>query len=92
MNIKVLLKSNLPKIHGKLIELNFPVEFFVSQSISSLFSQYFLTDFFLRLMDIIIFEARLKTNEDDKVLFSSITIVQLYEISLWNFTDFIRNE
>ena len=87
-----MLKSKLSRIHDKFIELNFPVEYFISQSISTLFSDYFLTDLFLRLMDIIIFYAALKTNEDDKVKNSLLIIAGLYKISLCHSINLIRNE
>lgn len=55
-------------IIDKLQELNFPIEFFLSKMIMNLFSSSFETNFFLRIMDIIIFEASVKTGEyEDKV-------------------------
>ena len=70
-----MLESNFPKIHDKFIELNFPVEYFISHSIPALNSEHFLTELFLRLMDILIFTSALKTVEDDKVFVFNISMI-----------------
>jgi len=61
------MQRHFVNIINQLIVLNFPIEFFLSKMITSLFSTSFEADFFLRIMDIIIFDATIKTNEHDKV-------------------------
>lgn len=50
-----------------LIELNFPIEFFLSRLINNLYSVSFETEFFLRIMDVIIFDNSTISSEYDKV-------------------------
>jgi hypothetical protein len=54
-------------IVNQLIELNFPIEFFLSKIINNLYSENFETDFFLRIMDVIIFDSTIIASEYDKV-------------------------
>ena len=63
------MECNLPEIYNKFVELNFPIEIFLSKSVSTIYSDYFQTDLFLRIMDIILFEAALETDNYDKVYF-----------------------
>jgi hypothetical protein len=60
------LECNLPEIYNKFVELNFPIEIFLSHSISTIYSDYFQTDLFLRIMDVILFESALETDNVDK--------------------------
>jgi len=65
--LKLILECNIKPVFNKFHELNFPIEFFIMNNISSLFSDTLHSDLFLRLMDIIIFESTFKTNNSDKV-------------------------
>jgi hypothetical protein len=61
------MQHHLKNIYNKFIELNFPIEFFIDKLIPTLFADYLQTELFLRVLDIIIFEAALKNNTDDRV-------------------------
>jgi len=61
------MQKHFKVLINDLIKLNFPIEFFLSNMITSFFSTSFETDLFLRIMDIIIFYATIKASEFDKV-------------------------
>jgi hypothetical protein len=73
----------LKSIYNKFTELNFPIEFFIDRLIPTLFADYLQTELFLRVLDVIIFEASLKGNKDDRVnLF--LILVSLLESNLYH--------
>lgn len=61
------MERYLRSIVNQLRKLNFPIEFFFSKMITSLYSTSFETDLFLRIMDVIIFDATIKTQGHDRV-------------------------
>ena len=61
------MENHYKSIVAQLIELNFPIEFFLARLINNLFSESFETDFFLRIMDVIIFDSTIISSEYDKV-------------------------
>ena len=66
MVTKLILKHHLKSINNKFISINFPIDYFVFESISCLFSNSLQTDCFLRVLDIIIFESSIIVTESDK--------------------------
>jgi hypothetical protein len=69
------MEAHTKNIYNKFTELNFPIEYFLDKLIPSLFADYLQTELFLRLLDIIIFEASLKLDKVDRVLL--FNLVQL---------------
>lgn len=63
------MDNHYKNIINQLIELNFPIEFFLSNLINNLYSVSFETDFFLRIMDVIIFDSSIIASEYDKVIY-----------------------
>jgi hypothetical protein len=61
------MQHHLRNIYNKFIELNFPIEFFIDKIIPTLFADYLQTELFLRVLDIIVFESSLKSQNDDRV-------------------------
>jgi hypothetical protein len=70
------MENHHKNIYNKFVELNFPLEFFFAKLIPTLYSDYFQTELFLKLMDIIIFEAALKMNNNDRVKYYLILILK----------------
>ena len=56
-------------LYHKFNDLNFPIEYFLDKLIPTLFADYLQTELFLRLLDIIVFEASLKLNTVDRVYY-----------------------
>ena len=54
---KLILEKFQPEIYEKFISLNFPLEFFLSKYLSSLYANYFEDELMMRIFDIIIFES-----------------------------------
>ena len=54
---KLILEKFQPEIYKKFISLNFPIEFFLSKDLSSLYANYFEDELMMRIFDIIIFES-----------------------------------
>lgn len=72
------METHLKHLYTKMIiELNFPLEFFIAKLIPTLYSDLFQTELFLRLMDVIIFEAAMKTNEVDRVIYIYLSIISM---------------
>jgi hypothetical protein len=65
LTTRLLMENNLKPLYSKFMELSFPIEYFLDNLISSFFTDIFQTELFLRLLDIIIFEAALVTNSSD---------------------------
>jgi len=63
---KLIMQNHHIKIYNKFAELDFPIEFFIAKLIPTLYCDFLQTELFLRLLDIIIFEASLKTNSSDR--------------------------
>jgi hypothetical protein len=63
------MQHHMKNIYNKFTELNFPIEFFIDKLVPTLFADYLQTELFLRVLDIIIFEAALKNTTDDRVIY-----------------------
>ena len=61
------MDNHYKSIVNQFLELNFPIEFFLSKLINNLYSENFETDFFLRIMDVIIFDSSIIASAYDKV-------------------------
>ena len=61
------MDNHYKSIVNQFLELNFPIEFFLSKLINNLYSENFETDFFLRIMDVIIFDSSIIASTYDKV-------------------------
>lgn len=71
--INLILQDHLSDINSKIQSLNFPIDFFIADKITSFFSNHLESDLFLRLMDILLFESSFKLNEYDS--FDTIRII-----------------
>ena len=54
---KLILECHYKDIYDKFLSLNYPIEFFISQNINSLFSNYFPRSLTLNMFDILIYES-----------------------------------
>ena len=54
---KLILEQHQKKIYEKFLSLNFPLEFFISKHLSSLYTDYFEDELMMRIFDILIFES-----------------------------------
>ena len=64
---KLILETHQRKIYEKFISLNFPPEFFFSQHLSTLYTDYFNHKLMLRILDILIYESSFKILNNDKL-------------------------
>lgn len=85
---KLIMEQHLKPIFDKIVSLNFPIEYFISNSISALYSDILQTELFERLLDAIFLESSSKTSKLDKYDYLRftcaipITIMQLNSNSL----------
>ena len=54
---KLILEIHQKKIYEKFQSLNFPIEYFISKHLSSLYADYFEEELMMRIFDILIFES-----------------------------------
>ena len=81
---KLILEQYFKEIYDKFISLNFPIEFFISRHLSTLFTDYFNDELMMRILDIIIFESSFKGKFNDKLHYLRILCsipITLFELS-----------
>ena len=81
---KLILEEYFKKLFDKFISLNFPIEFFISSHLSTLFTDYFNDELMMRIFDIIIFESSFKGKFKDKLHYLRILCsipITLFELS-----------
>ena len=64
---KLILECHDKEIYNKFISLNFPPDYFFSQHLSTLYTDYFKGELMMRIFDILIFESAYKENYGDKL-------------------------
>ena len=64
---KLILETHQKEIFNKFISLNFPVEYFFSQHLSTLYTDYFNHELIIRILDILIYESSFKNLNNDKL-------------------------
>ena len=69
---KLILETHEKEIYNKFLSLNFPIEFFFSKHLSSLYSDYFGDELMMRIFDIIIFESSFQGLYGDKLQYLRI--------------------
>ena len=69
---KLILEIHEKEIYNKFISLNFPIEFFLSKHLSSLYSDYFGDELMMRIFDILIFESSFQGLFCDKLQYLRI--------------------
>ena len=69
---KLILETHQKEIYNKFISLNFPPEFFLSQHLSTLYTDYFNEELMMRIFDILIFECSFKNINNDKLQYLRI--------------------
>ena len=69
---KLILEIHEKEIYNKFISLNFPIEFFLSKHLSSLYSDYFGDELMMRILDILIFESSFQGLYCDKLQYLRI--------------------
>ena len=81
---KLILEEYYKEIFEKFKSLNFPIEFFISRHLSTLFTDYFYGELMMRIFDIIIFESSFKGKFKDKLHYLRILCsipITLFELS-----------
>ena len=81
---KLILENHQNEIYNKFISLNFPIEFFLSRHLSSLYSDYFGDELMMRIFDIIIFESSFQGLYGDNLQYLRILCaipITLFELS-----------
>ena len=81
---KLILEQYFKEIYDKFISLNFPIEFFISRHLSTLFTDYFNGELMMRIFDIIIFESSFKGKFKDNLHYLRILCsipITLFELS-----------
>ena len=81
---KLILERHIKQIYDKFITLNFPPEFFLSQHLSTLYTDYFKDEFMMRIFDILIFESAFQGLYGDKLQYLRILCaipITLFELS-----------
>ena len=84
---KLILEEHFEEIFDKFKSLNFPIEFFISRHLSTLFTDYFNDELMMRIFDIIIFESSFKGKFNDKLHYLRILCsipITLLELSKKN--------
>ena len=64
---KLILERHQKEIYKKFISLNFPIEFFFSRHLSTLYTDYFNHELMMRILDILIFESSYKNINKDRL-------------------------
>ena len=64
--IKLILQNHMKEINNKFASINFPIEYFITDLLTNFYCDYFQTELFLRIMDIIVLHCSIKTNKDAK--------------------------
>ena len=54
---RLIIENHYNELYNKFLSLNYPIEYFVSKNIGSLFSDYFARSLTLNLLDILIYES-----------------------------------
>ena len=81
---KLILENHQKEIYNKFISLNFPLEFFLSRQLSTLYTDYFQDELMMRIFDILIFESSFQGLYGDKLQYLRILCaipITLFEIS-----------
>ena len=81
---KLILETHHKKIYDKFLSLNFPPEFFLSQHLSTLYTDYFQDEFMMRIFDILIFESAFQGLYGDNLQYLRILCaipITLFELS-----------
>ena len=81
---KLIMETHLKKIYDKFISLNIPPELFISNHLSTLFTDYFKGELMMRILDIIVFESSLQDSYSDKLYYLRVLCsipLTLYEFS-----------
>ena len=65
---RLIIENHYKELYDKFLSLNYPIEFFLSKNIGSLFSDYFARSLTLNLFDILIYESTFsKTIYNDRL-------------------------
>ena len=81
---KLILENHQKKIYDRFIALNFPLEFFLSRHLSTLYTDYFKDELMMRIFDILIFESSFQGLYGDKLQYLRILCaipITLFELS-----------
>ena len=81
---KLILQVNQKEVYEKFISLNIPIEFFISNHLSSLFADYFDDELMMRIFDILIFESGIEGKFIDNMQYLRILCaipVTLFELN-----------
>ena len=81
---KLILENHQNEIYTKFLSLNFPIEYFLSRHLSSLYSDYFGEELMMRIFDILIFESSFQGLYGDKLQYLRILCaipITLFELS-----------
>ena len=82
--IKLIMETHLTKVYDKFISLNFPIEFFISRHLSTLYTDYFNNELMMRIFDILIYESSFKVINKDNLHYLRILCaipITLFEIN-----------
>ena len=81
---KLILEKNQKNIFDKFQSLNFPIEFFISKHLSSLYADYFEGELMMRIFDILFFESGIEGKFVDDLQYLRILCaipVTLFELN-----------
>ena len=81
---KLILEKHQKKIFEKFQSLNFPIDFFISQHLSSLFADYFNEELMMRIFDILIYESGIQGKFIDNMQYLRILCaipITLFELN-----------
>ena len=81
---KLILEVHQKAIYEKFISLNFPIEYFISSHLSSLFADYFDEELMMRIFDILIFESGIEGKFVDNMQYLRILCaipITLFELN-----------
>ena len=89
---KLVLEKYHPEIYKKFISLNFPIEFFLSKYLSSLYTNYFEDELMMRIFDIIIFESGIEGKYIDDLQYLRVLVAIPITLFEFNKKDIIECE
>ena len=80
---KLIMEQFQKKILDKFISLNFPIEFFITKHVSSLYADYFEDELMMRIFDILLFESGINGKYIDDLQY--LRILCAIPITLFDF-------